>query len=66
MIDPATKLSLRHLSVRVPCHDNGWNGTICERPIENADCLVLKNVHKNKDDASEASKRWFQNLLRNG
>src|SRR5215210_7848250 len=53
MIDAATKLPLRHLSVRVPWHDNGWNGTICQHPIENADCLVLKNVHKNRKDTKE-------------
>ena len=26
---------LRHLSIRVPWHDNGWNGTVCRVPKHN-------------------------------
>ncbi len=54
MIDAATKLPLRHISVRVPWHDNGWNGTVCNRPKENAACLVLDQIRENRDDAKEA------------
>ncbi len=54
MIEAATKLPLRHISVRVPWHDNGWNGTICQRPKENAACLVLDQIRETRDDAKEA------------
>lgn len=46
---------LRHLSIRVPWHDNGWNGTICNRPQENSSCLILKNCAVNRDDEKEES-----------
>lgn len=45
--------SLNHLSVRVPWHDAGWNGTVCRAPADNAACLVLKRVHERKNDAAE-------------
>ncbi len=54
MIETATKLPLRHLSVRVPWHDNGWNGTVCSRPKENAACLVLDQIRETRDDEKEA------------
>ncbi|ROL61885.1 RNA helicase [Bacteroidetes/Chlorobi group bacterium ChocPot_Mid] len=42
---------LRHLSIRVPWHDNKWNGTICQNPSNNGACLILKNcAEKRKDD----------------
>lgn len=43
------KLPLKHLSVRVPWHDNGWNGTVCRNPRDNGSCLVLKNIQPKKD-----------------
>lgn len=48
-----TKLPLRHLSVRVPWHDAGWNGTVCGDPVNNASCLRLANIHERRDDAVE-------------
>jgi ATP-dependent exoDNAse (exonuclease V) alpha subunit len=47
------KYQLKHLSVRVPWHDNGWNGTICNNPKANGACLILKNCSLNRDDAAE-------------
>lgn len=44
---------LRHLSVRVPWHDNGWNGSICNNPKANSACLVLKNCALNRNDEQE-------------
>ena len=44
---------LKHLSVRVPWHDNAWNGTICTNPTANGACLVLKNCALNRDDKLE-------------
>lgn len=44
---------LRHLSIRVPWHDNGWNGTVCCHPTHNSACLKLKNISDSKDEARE-------------
>ena len=48
-------LPLRHVSIRVPWHDNGWNGSVCHDPAGNAACLVLKEVRDNRDDAREVA-----------
>ena len=29
---------IEHISVRVPWHDNGWNGTVCRDPRGNGTC----------------------------
>ncbi|MFT3995287.1 MAG: AAA family ATPase [Dysgonomonas sp.] len=44
---------LRHLSIRVPWHDSGWNGTICSNPKANGACLALKNCSLNRNDELE-------------
>jgi hypothetical protein len=54
MIDAATRLPLRHISVGVPWHDNGWNGTVSNHPKENAACLVLDQIRETRDDEKEA------------
>lgn len=46
---------LKHLSIRVPWHDNGWNGSICNNPKSNGACLVLKNCALNRNDEQECS-----------
>ncbi len=43
----------QHISLRVPWHDNGWNGTVCNNPAENISCLRLKNIFENRDDNLE-------------
>ena len=43
----------QHISIRVPWHDNGWNGTICKKPSENISCLKLKNIYEYKNDEEE-------------
>jgi hypothetical protein len=48
-----TSLRLRHLSIRVPWHDAGWNGTICRDPVNNASCLRLANIHERRSDELE-------------
>ena len=45
----------QHLSIRVPWHDHGWDGTICEHPDSNNSCLRLKNIYENRDDANECA-----------
>ncbi|TVQ18431.1 MAG: RNA helicase [Bacteroidetes bacterium] len=44
---------LKHLSVRVPWHDNAWNGSICSNPKANGSCLILKNCSMNRNDEQE-------------
>lgn len=46
-------LPLRHLSIRVPWHDAGWRGTVCDDPLSNSACLRLANVHKRRNDEVE-------------
>lgn len=43
----------RHISLRVPWHDNGWKGCVCSYPSENQSCLRLKNIYENRDDKLE-------------
>lgn len=46
---------LRHISIRVPWHDSGWNGTVCKAPKLNGACLKLENIARNRDDNAEAA-----------
>lgn len=48
-----SRYPLKHLSVRVPWHDNAWNGTICSNPKDNSACLILKNCALERDDEKE-------------
>ena len=32
---------LRHISIRVPWHDTGWDGRVCAAPLLNGACLKL-------------------------
>lgn len=44
---------IQHLSIRVPWHDNGWNGTVCSYPQRNQACRVLKTIAEDKNDELE-------------
>lgn len=44
---------MRHLSIRVPWHDSGWNGTVCQNPRLNTACLRLRRIALERDDAAE-------------
>ena len=48
-----TTLPLRHISIRVPWHDNGWNGTVCKEPRLNGACLKLPRIAENRNDSAE-------------
>jgi hypothetical protein len=50
----ARKLPYQHLSVRVPWHDTGWEGTVCVDPLANGSCLRLGRIADERDDALEA------------
>jgi len=47
------RIPLCHLSVRVPWHDAGWDGTVCRSPRLNSSCLALNRIGAAKDDAVE-------------
>lgn len=47
------RIPLRHLSVRVPWHDAGWDGTVCRSPRQNSSCLALNRIGATKNEATE-------------
>ena len=47
------RIPLRHLSVRVPWHDAGWDGTVCRAPRLNSSCLALNRIGATRNDALE-------------
>lgn len=52
---------MKHISIRVPWHDNKWNGHVCNCPSNNPFCLMLKNIFDAKNNEKEelvASKDW--------
>lgn len=46
-------LPLRHISIRVPWHDDRWKGTVCKQPKLNGSCLRLKRIAENRNDEQE-------------
>lgn len=54
----------RHVSVRVPWHDSGWNGTICANPASNTACHAVSLVAEHKDVTFETSNAgaWLDSL----
>lgn len=44
---------MRHISVRVPWHDDLWNGTVCRSPKNNPFCMCLKRIQGAKKEAKE-------------
>ena len=53
MIEGARRLPVHHLTIRVPWHDNGWQGTFCNHPCANTSCTILPRVSTGRDDAYE-------------
>ena len=60
----AERYPLRHLSVRVPWHDNGWNGTVCQAPHLNGACTKITRIGREKNDEVEVriAGRSFESL----
>jgi len=46
---------VQHLSVRVPWHDSGWDGSVCRDPLANSSCLLLENIGRRRDDEFEVT-----------
>ena len=49
----SSEYPLRHLSVRVPWHDAGWNGTVCNAPELNGACVKLRDIAAKKNEEEE-------------
>ena len=49
----AERYPLRHLSVRVPWHDDGWRGTVCQAPHLNGACTKITRIGREKKDEKE-------------
>ncbi|MBW4504750.1 MAG: AAA family ATPase, partial [Scytonema hyalinum WJT4-NPBG1] len=48
------QLPTQHITIRVPWHDSGWNGKICQNPCANTSCMVLPRIGTGKDEVAEA------------
>ena len=48
-----TDYPLRHLSIRIPWHDAGWKGTVCNAPQLNGACAKLKRIASAKKEEAE-------------
>ena len=46
--------AISHLSIRAPWHDNAWQGTVCNKPVDNGACLVLPRIAEMKREECEA------------
>jgi len=46
-------LPVKHLSARVPWHDNKWNGSTCCNVLDNSFCRILARVDALKDPDKE-------------
>ena len=44
---------LKHISIRVPWHDTGWDGRVCANPHLNGSCIKLKRIGQERNDAAE-------------
>lgn len=49
----ARQLPEHHITIRVPWHDEGWSGTVCNQPSANTSCLVLRAIAQEKRDSDE-------------
>jgi hypothetical protein len=49
----SVRIPLRHLSVRVPWHDAGWDSTVCRAPRLNSSCLALNRIGAIKNETVE-------------
>ncbi|MFM2385819.1 MAG: hypothetical protein RL660_576 [Bacteroidota bacterium] len=50
-----SNLPIKHISARVPWHDNKWNGNTCCNVLDNSFCRILARIDATKDPNSELS-----------
>jgi exodeoxyribonuclease V alpha subunit len=48
-----------HLSTRLVWHDRAWDGHVCDKPSQNAYCVVQDHIRTGRDDAKEDSTAGF-------
>lgn len=67
--DGSRELPLRHISIRVPWHDDVWNGCVCKKPKANTACQALNRIReaeylpcKSNDDDLSTDKRVITGL----
>jgi hypothetical protein len=53
MAEAVNKWPLRHISIRVPWHDNAWNGTVCSEPELNCSCLCLPRISEHRSNTKK-------------
>ena len=53
LIVGARPLPPHHITIRVPWHDGGWTGRVCERPLDNTSCLILPRIGEGRRDQDE-------------
>ena len=46
---------MQHLTVRCAWHEQGWDGTVCAKPLANAFCLALDRVREGRNDDREVA-----------
>ena len=42
-----------HLSTRLVCHDQAWDGHDCDHPSKSAYCTVQPHIREGRDDDRE-------------
>jgi hypothetical protein len=50
-------LPIKHLSARVPWHDQKWNGKSCCNVLDNSFCRILKKIDSTKNPDEEPSNK---------
>ncbi|KVH79411.1 hypothetical protein WJ42_06005 [Burkholderia cepacia] len=45
--------NVQHISIRVPWHDDRWQGTVCKHPRDNVSCVALPEIADAKRDDTE-------------
>jgi hypothetical protein len=53
-----TRLRLRHISIRVPWHDTGWDGRLRAAPWVNGGMIHLPNRVKDRPDRDRLAQRY--------
>lgn len=48
-------LPVKHLSARVPWHDNKWDGTFCYNVLDNSFCRILPRIDDSKNPETESA-----------
>lgn len=47
--------AVQHVSMRVPWRDQPWDDKVCQSPLDNSSCLLLKNIGDRRIDEWERS-----------